>query len=185
MHELSYSTTFEDYRRVIAVVDGAYPGIPGAPAPAWMRYLVRAVKKIVETLPIWISVLVFLIFAFSEVRLRLWHMLLMAVTSCAAGASAHWSVQDKSATRYIEGHIERQGSPTIRLTGEGVEVHYRTTKTFTPWTSYSSVEIVDAYLFLFYDRAANYIPIAAFSDQAELIDFTKFAAEKIAECKAD
>lgn len=184
MHELSYSTTFEDFRKVIAVVDSAYPGIPGAPAPLWMRYLVRTVKKLVETVPIWICVLVFLILAFSGAQLRLWHMLLMAVTSCVAGASAQWSVQDKSATRYIEGHIEHQGSPTIRLMGEGVEVHYRTTKTFTPWTSYSRVEIVDEYLFLFYDRAANYIPIAAFSSQAELIDFTKFATAKIAECKA-
>ncbi len=181
MYEVTYSSTLEDFQRVLNIIERAFPGVPGAPAPAWLVFLLRILKWLFEKVPIWTCFIFVVILGVNGIELHFWHILVVAATSFAAGANFLWSLQDKTAMRCIKGHVERRGCPTIRLTNEGVEVQRGATHAFTPWGAYSRVEIVDTHIFLFHDGAANYIPLAAFSNENEMNEFAKFAALKVSE----
>lgn len=181
MYEVTYSATLDDFRRVLGIIDRTFPSIPEAPAPTWLRYLFLTEKWFFDKVPIWTSLIFIVVIGVNNIPLRFWHILVVAATSCAAGANFFWSLQDKTAMRCIKGHVERRGSPIIRLTNDGVEAQLGATHSFTPWKAYSRVEIVDTHLFLFYDCATNYIPLTAFSSENEMSEFAKFAASKIIE----
>lgn len=177
--EVSYSPTIEEFREVLGIVDRAYPGVLDAPAPVWQNFLLRSLGWLIGTGPIWICVGLIVLLSVSDLQIRMWHVFLVAVSASAAGASALWATQDKTAMQCIRGHVERRGSTTIRLGNDGVEAQRGATRSFTPWEAYSRVAIVDTHLFLFHDCAADYIPLAAFESEERMNEFGKFAAEKI------
>lgn len=181
MHEISYSPTIDEFQQVLRIVDRAFPGVPDVPVPAWQRHLFRSLRRLVTSGPIWICVALMVLLMVSDLEIRMWHVLLVAVSACAAGASACWAAQDKTAMRCIRAHVERPGTSTIRLTNEGVEAQRGATRSLTPWNAYSRIAIVDTFIFLFHDCTADFIPLAAFTNEEQMDEFAKFAAEKIAE----
>ena len=182
--EISYSPTIEDFREALSTVDRAYPGVPDAPAPAWQNFLFRGLRRLLETVAIWICVGFLLLLSITNVEIHIWHLILVAVSAFAGGASACWAVQDKTAMQCIRGHVERRGLTTIRLGNDGVEVQRGATRSFTLWGAYSRVAIVNNHLFLFQDCAADYIPLGAFENEEQMNEFGKFAAAKITEHSA-
>ncbi len=181
MYEVTYPATVADFQTVLRSIDRAYPGTPGAPAPAWLNYSVRVLKWLLPKMLIWVGVFALIMLTMMDGPIRMWHVSVVAIISLASGATVFWSVQDQSVMRCIEGYVERSGEPTVRLTDDGVEVLQGVTQSFTPWRAYSHVEITSTHLFLFQSGTPNHVPVSAFASDEILREFAKFAAAKITE----
>lgn len=178
--EVSYTETFAEFEALLKAFDHASQSAADALAPRWKQALERHAIWLLTYIPILFVILLLAILTTSGGKHPWWHFYLLAIPAFFAGAMSYAMSAERTTMRAVHGLFAHRGSPTVRLTDEGVANIQGPSVALTPWSAFSDVSINSTHLFLNGYGGGYYVPVRAFASDEAMMTFARFAIEKIA-----
>jgi hypothetical protein len=180
-HEITFALAEQDAWALIKALDNAFPGIPGHPAPGWMKAIRAVLKWSIITLPSWLLCAILLLMSFTDDRIRMWHVLLVVIVSIIVGGVAAFMVPQRKMHPFVRSFMGFQRQRTIVLSRDGVRTSADGSSSFIPWGVYLGVELSNGFVLMYRGRVADFIPVSVFANEDQADEIARFVAAHIKE----